>query len=78
MFCWGRRASETSDRHPERARLRLNTADGAPLTVEVDTLTPVSMHIGLGYGDDTDWPHGRWMGRDYSTSSCGLTDPGHR
>lgn len=33
------------------------------------------MHIGLGYGDDTDWPHGRWMGRDYSTSSCDLTDP---
>lgn len=62
-------------RHPERARVHLSTADGTPLTVEVDTLTSVPMHIGLGYGGDSDWSHGRWMGRDYrSTSSYDLTD----
>jgi hypothetical protein len=66
----------TGTRHPETARLHLTDRAGNPLTVEVETLTSVPLHVGAGYSGDPDWSHGRWMGREWSTSTVyDLTDP---
>ena len=63
-------------RIPERARLHLTTPSGEPLLVEVESLLPVALHIGGGYGADPDWTHGQWMGRGWSRSDrYDLTDP---
>jgi hypothetical protein len=63
-------------RHPESARLHLTDPAGKPLTLEVETVTSVPLHIGAGYGGDADWSHGRWMGREWSSSSVyDLADP---
>jgi hypothetical protein len=63
-------------RHPEHATLRVRDADGKQLTIEVDTLGYVALHIGAGYGGDPDWNHGRWMGRGWSDGAVyDLTDP---
>lgn len=63
-------------RNPASARIHLTTRDGAPVVVDVEPLTYVALHIGAGYGGDTDWTHGQWMGRDWSLSSTyDLTDP---
>jgi hypothetical protein len=63
-------------RHPESARIHLTDAAGHPLTVEVETLASVPLHVGAGYNGDPDWSHGRWMGRKWSSSSVyDLTDP---
>lgn len=50
-------------RHPERAALQLQERDGKPVTVEIDTLGFVALHVGAGYGGDPDWGHGQWRGR---------------
>jgi hypothetical protein len=63
-------------RHPESARIHLTGQTGDPLTLEVETLTSVPLHLGAGYGADPDWSHGRWMGREWSLSSAyDLNDP---
>jgi hypothetical protein len=66
----------SGSRHPERACLHLMTPAGAPLVVEVETLTSVALHIGAGYGADPDWTHGQWHGRGWSRADCyDLNDP---
>jgi hypothetical protein len=63
-------------RHPESARIHLTDRAGRPVTVEVETLTSVPLHVGAGYNGDPDWSHGQWMGRNWSGSSVyDLTDP---
>jgi hypothetical protein len=63
-------------RHPESARLVLSDPAGSPLTLEVETVASVPLHVGAGYSGDPDWSHGRWMGRDWTSSSVyDLTDP---
>lgn len=63
-------------RHPERAVLHMRNADRQDVTVEVETLTGVALHIGAGYGGDTDWSHGQWKGRGWIDSAVyDLTDP---
>jgi hypothetical protein len=63
-------------RHPESARLHLTDPSGRPLTVELETLTSVPLHVGAGYGGDPDWSHGQWMGREWASSSVyDLADP---
>jgi hypothetical protein len=67
----------SGSRHPEHARLQLTTPGGEALLVEIETLTSVALHLGAGYGGDTDWTHGQWMGRDWSRADrFDLTDPG--
>lgn len=67
---------QTGTRHPEAARLHLADRAGNPLTIEVETLTSIPLHVGAGYNGDPDWSHGRWMGREWSTSTVyDLTDP---
>jgi hypothetical protein len=63
-------------RHPESARLNLTGPRGTPLTLEVETVTSLPLHVGAGYGGDPDWSHGRWMGQKWSGSAVyDLTDP---
>jgi hypothetical protein len=63
-------------RHPEAARFHLADPAGTPLTLDVETLTSVPLHVGAGYGSDPDWSHGRWMGRGWSSAAAyDLADP---
>jgi hypothetical protein len=63
-------------RHPEGARIRMEDPAGTALTLEVETVTSVPLHVGAGYAGDPDWSHGRWMGRGWSSASVyDLTDP---
>ncbi len=69
-------AYRSGTRHPERAVLHLRSADRQPVTIEVETLTGVALHIGAGYGGDPDWAHGQWRGRDWVDAAVyDLTDP---
>jgi hypothetical protein len=54
-------------RHPEHATLRMHDMRGTPVTVEVDTLGFVPLHLGPGYGD-ADWAHGQWKGAAWAES----------
>jgi hypothetical protein len=63
-------------RYPESARIHLTDPSGKPLTLEVETLTALSLHVGGGYTGDPDWSHGRWMGPNWSSSAVyDLADP---
>jgi hypothetical protein len=63
-------------RHPESARIHLTDRAGAPLVLEVETVTSIPLHVGAGYGGDPDWSHGRWMGRNWSSAAVyDITEP---
>ena len=63
-------------RHPESARIHLTTPAGEALVVDIDTIGFVALNVGAGYGGDSDWTHGEWRGRNWSSSSVyDLTDP---
>jgi hypothetical protein len=63
-------------RIPEGARIELTEPDGSPLSLEVETLGFVPLHVGCGYGGDSDWAHGQWRGRDWSDAATyDLTEP---
>lgn len=49
-------------RHPVRAVLRFRGG----FSVEVETLTAVSLNVGCGYGGDPEWTHGVWRGDAWS------------
>ncbi len=53
-------------RVPTRADITCTTPDGKPLRLEVESLLPVALHIGGGYGGDPDWTHGMWKGAGFS------------
>jgi hypothetical protein len=62
-------------RHPEHATLRLHDMRGKPVTVEIDTLGFVPLHLGPGYGD-AEWAHGQWKGAGWAESVVvDLSDP---
>ena len=62
-------------RHPEHATIHL-AQRGKPITMEVDTLTSMPLHVGCGYGGDPDWSHGQWKGRGWvEGATYDLTDP---
>ncbi len=63
-------------RIPEAATLALTDRQGRPVTVEVETLGHVALHVGAGYGADPDWSHGQWRGEGFvEGASYDLTDP---
>lgn len=63
-------------RIPERLVMHMRTTDRRSVDVEVESLLPVPLHIGAGYGADPDWSHGVWKGRDWIDSAVyDLTDP---
>jgi hypothetical protein len=52
-------------RLPEAATLHLTDPAGRPVTVTVETLGNVALHVGAGYGGDPEWGHGQWRGRGW-------------
>jgi hypothetical protein len=58
-------------RHPEGATLRYRGG----FSVDVETLTSVSLNVGCGYGGDPEWAHGQWRGESWVEAvSYDLTD----
>jgi hypothetical protein len=56
-------------RIPTRAALHVRTSARRSVTVEIETLTSVALHLGAGYGGgDAEWAHGQWKGRDWIDS----------
>ena len=53
-------------RVPTGASITCTTPDGRPLLLEVESLLPVPIHIGGGYGGDPDWLHGMWKGPGFA------------
>jgi hypothetical protein len=63
-------------RIPEHATIGLTEPDGSPITLEVETLGHVPLHVGCGYGGDPDWAHGSWRGRHWiEGATYDFTDP---
>ncbi|GAA4488750.1 hypothetical protein GCM10023191_018520 [Actinoallomurus oryzae] len=53
-------------RIPTGAVIRCSGAYGGPVTLEVESLLPVALHLGGGYGGDSDWSHGVWKGPGFT------------
>ena len=53
-------------RVPTGASITCTTPDGKPLQLEVESLLPVPLHVGGGYGGDPDWTHGQWKGAGFT------------
>ena len=53
-------------RTPTGAVIRCTGAGGKPVVLEVESLLPVALHIGAGYGGDPDWSHGVWKGAGFT------------
>jgi len=65
----------SGSRHPEHATLHLTDMSGKPVTLEIDTLGFVPLHLGPGYGD-AEWAHGQWKGESWADAvRVDLTDP---
>jgi hypothetical protein len=63
-------------RIPTRAVIRCQRSYGDPVTFEVESLLPVALHLGGGYGGDPDWSHGVWKGPKFTERrTYDLTDP---
>jgi hypothetical protein len=63
-------------RHPERATLHLTDRNRKPVTVDIETLGFIAIHVGCGYGGDPEWSHGQWKGRGWIEGvQYDLTDP---
>ena len=46
------------------------------MTLEVESLLPVPIHVGGGYGGDSDWGHGQWKGAGFTERvTYDMTDP---
>jgi hypothetical protein len=59
-----RHASGT--RVPTGASIRCTTPDGKPLDLEVESRLAVPLHVGGGYGGDSDRTHGMWKGPGFT------------
>ncbi len=69
-------AYERGTRIPTGATISLTAPGGQPLTLELDVLTSVALHVGAGYGGDPDWSHGQWRGRGFAEGAVyDLDDP---
>ena len=45
-------------------------------SIELESLLPVPIHVGGGYGGDPDWGHGRWKGAGFTERlTYDMTDP---
>ncbi len=63
-------------RVPTGASISCTTPDGKPVQLEVESLLPVPIHVGGGYGGDPDWAHGMWKGPGFTERvSYDLNDP---
>lgn len=63
-------------RIPTGATVETTTQDGSPLKVEISSLLGAPIHVGGGYGGDSDWSHGLWLGEKFSRRlDYDMTDP---
>ena len=63
-------------RLPTGATIEATTSDGSSVTIEVDAKLGTALHVGGGYGGDSDWGHGQWKGADFvERVTYDLTDP---
>ncbi|MGA8258478.1 MAG: hypothetical protein WB767_18050 [Nocardioides sp.] len=53
-------------RVPTGATITCTTPQGTTLRLDVESKLPVPIHIGGGYGGDSDWTHGVWKGTDFT------------
>ncbi|GAB2849336.1 hypothetical protein GCM10022221_55950 [Actinocorallia aurea] len=49
-------------RTPTGATIICTTPDRKTVTLEIESLLAVPIHVGAGYGGDPDWSHGMWKG----------------
>jgi len=53
-------------RIPTGATIEATTPDGSPVHFDVESKLPVPIHVGGGYGGDSDWLHGMWKGDKFT------------
>src|SRR4029079_12814062 len=63
-------------RTPRSGVVECTLPNGTPVTIEVEGLLPVPIHIGGGYGGDPDWGHGRGTCPDFpDRRTYDMSDP---
>ena len=63
-------------RIPTGATIDATASDGTSLRFEVESKLAVPIHVGGGYGGDSDWIHGMWKGENFTERrSYDMTDP---
>lgn len=63
-------------RIPTAAQIELTEPDGDTSTLVVESLGYIPLHVGCGYGGDTDWLNGQWKGERWiSPVSYDMTSP---
>jgi hypothetical protein len=53
-------------RTPLDGTISFRTPDGTDVVVTMESLLPLVIHVGGGYGGDSDWTHGQWRGEGWS------------
>ncbi len=67
---------QSGTRLPNGARVHLTERDGSPVTLDIQVVGSMALHVGCGYGGDPDWGHGQWRGRNWvDRATYDLTDP---
>ena len=70
---WGIRPVGAAD---PAGRPDATDATGAPVRFEIESKLPVPIHVGGGYGGDSDWIHGVWKGEKFTERlTYEMTDP---
>src|SRR5580693_4817413 len=62
---WIGSRDRSGTRVPTRATIDAATPDGTPVHFDVESKLPVPIHVGGGYGGDSDWSHGMWKGEKF-------------
>jgi hypothetical protein len=63
-------------RVPTGATITCQTPEGKDLVLEVTSKLPVPIHVGGGYGGDSDWTHGVWKGESFTERlTYDMSDP---
>ncbi len=63
-------------RIPTGATIEATAQDGSPVRFDVESKLPVPIHVGGGYGGDSDWLHGMWKGEKFTERlTYDMTDP---
>ncbi len=63
-------------RIPTGATIDATAGTGAMLRFQVESKLPVPIHVGGGYGGDSDWIHGMWKGEKFTERlTYDMTDP---
>jgi hypothetical protein len=69
-------AYRSGTRIPTGATILTNTTTGSELRFEVESKLAVPIHVGGGYGGDSDWIHGVWKGPKFTERlSYDMSDP---